>query len=192
MPTPRVIDERVLAPISAARPAGEDLSAAADWIAIRKARPNVNDTSDKREWEPADAVKTDWSALKQAAETALCTKTKDLRLAIWLTEASIRLSGFAGIRDGVGAIRHLLTDYWDSGLYPQLEDGDLEMRSGPLEWLNEKLAELIREIPITLRPSPGRNYSLNYKKESLRQGGAIGPDEFESAVSAGSFEQYQQ
>ena len=191
MSSPRVIDERVLAPIVGARPAGDDLSASADWVAIRKARPNLYDVEDKQDWEPADPVKSDWFLLKEVTESALCNKSKDLRLALFLAEACVRLHGFAGVRDGVWAVRGLLAEYWDSGLYPLMEDGDLEMRSGPLEWLNGKLADLLREIPLTTRSAPGKNYSLNYRNESLRQGGSITAEEFDAAALAGSLERYE-
>ena len=46
----RVVDERVLAPISQQKPAGDDLRALKDWVEIRKARPNLSDTADKRDW----------------------------------------------------------------------------------------------------------------------------------------------
>jgi type VI secretion system protein ImpA len=188
----RVIDERVLAPIGPGRAAGEDLSASGDWVAIRKSRPNPYDTQDKKGWERADSSKADWSALQQLTETALCTKTKDLRLAWFLAEASIKLHGFTGVRDGVWAIRNLVTQFWDSGLYPLMEDGDASSRAGSLGALNTQLAEALREIPITLRSASGKNFSLNHQKESLRQGGSVSASEFEAAVAAGSLEQYQE
>jgi type VI secretion system protein ImpA len=188
----RVFDERVVAPLATSRPAGDDLSASADWVTIRKSRPNEYDTEDKQGWERADAAKADWSVLKQLTENALCTKTKDLRIAWLLMEASIKLHGFAGVRDGLWAIRSLLVGFWDSGLYPLIEDGDLDMRAGPLGALNSQLAGSLREIPLTIRPAPARNYSLNYQKESLRPNGMISPAEFEAAVAAGSLDRYQE
>src|SRR5260370_29472008 len=49
----------------------------------------------------------------------------------------------------------------------------------------------MREIPLTMRPSPAVNYSLNYREEALRQNGMITAAEFESAVAAGKKEQYE-
>lgn len=191
MPVSRVVDERVLAPISEQKPAGEDLRVLKDWVEIRKARPNPNDTVDKRDWEPANPVKTDWSTYKDLVERALCTKSKDLELGVFLTEACARLHGFAGVREGVWTLRGLLTGFADRGLYPLPEDGNLEARYGKLEWMNEKLAEVIREIPITMRLTPARNYSMNYRNEAMRTNGMITMAEFESAVAAGTKEQYE-
>ena len=56
MAVTRVVDERVLAPISTEKPAGEDLRPLRDWVDLRKARPNLSDTADKRDWQPANPV----------------------------------------------------------------------------------------------------------------------------------------
>jgi len=191
MPVSRVVDERVLAPISEKSPAGDDLRALRDWVEIRKARPNLSDNVDKREWEPVNPVKTDWSTYKELVEKALCTKSKDLELGVCLTEACTRVHGFVGIRDGIWTIKGLLTGFADRGLYPLPEEGNLEARYGKLEWLNEKLADVMREIPITMRPAPATNYSMNYRNEALRLNGMITATEFESAVSVGTREQYE-
>jgi type VI secretion system protein ImpA len=192
MATPlTVVREDVLAPISPGRPAGEDLSVTAEWALIRGARPNAWDSGNRHEWERATATPASWSLLKERTATALATRSKDLRLAIWLLEASINVEGFTGARDGLRVIRELIMAFWDSGLYPSIEDGDLESRSGPLEWLSEKLAEALREIPLTLRPPPGDNYSLRYFYESRRADGVLTAQEFDSAAAAGSHEQYQ-
>ena len=191
MSVTRVVDERILSPISPQKPAGEDLRALRDWVDIRKARPNISDTADKRDWQPANPTKTDWSTYKSAVEKALCTRSKDLELGVFLTEACVRLHGFAGVRDGVWTLKGLLTEFSDKGLFPLPEDGNLEARYGKLEWLNEKLAEVIREIPITMRAAPEKNYSMNYREEALRPNGMITVAEFESAVTAGTREQYE-
>jgi len=191
VPASRLVDEQVLAPISENKPAGDDLRALRDWVDIRKARPNPNDTGDRRDWEPANPVRTDWAAYKELVERALCTKSKDLELGVFLTEACSRIHGFAGVRDGAWTLKGLLTEFADRGLYPLPEDGNQESRYGKLEWMNEKLAEVLHEIPITMRPAPALNYSMNYRAEALRANGMITVAEFESAVAAGSREQYE-
>jgi type VI secretion system protein ImpA len=192
MPVSRVVDERVLTPISEQKPAGDDLRALKDWVEIRKARPNPSDLTDKRDWEPANPNKTDWPTYKEVVEKALCTKSKDLELGVFLTEACGRVHGFAGVRDGIWTLKGLLTGFSDCGLYPLPdEDGTLESRYGKLEWMNEKLAELVREIPITMRPEPAENYSMNYRNEALRPNGMITVAEFETAVAVGTREQYE-
>jgi type VI secretion system protein ImpA len=191
MGTATIISDGILAPISPDKPAGEDLGVTADWVRIRNARPNVYDTGSRGEWQPAMETSASWERLADEAAQALETKSKDLRLAIWLLEASVKLHGFAGVRDGVSVVRGLLVEYWDTGLFPPIEEGDLETRSGPLEWLNGPLAEVIREIPITLRTAPGENYSVNFYHECRRPEGRITAQEFDSAADAGSRRQYE-
>lgn len=192
MPVSRVVDERILSPISERKPCGDDLRALKDWVEIRKARPNPNDRVDKKDWEPANPTKADWPTYKEVVEEALCTKSKDLELGVFLTEACGRVHGFTGIRDGIWTLKGLLHEFSNRGLYPLPdEDGSLESRYGKLEWMNEKLAELMREIPITMRPEPAENYSMNYRNEALRPNGMISAAEFETAVAVGSKEQYE-
>ena len=147
MPISRVVDERVLVPISEQKPAGEDLRGLKDWVEIRKARPSSNDIGSRQDWEPASPVKTDWATYKAVVQQALCRKSKDLELGVFLTEACSRVHGFAGVRDGIWTLKGLLTGFADRGLYPLPEDGSLEGRYGKLEWLNEKLAEVAARNP---------------------------------------------
>jgi type VI secretion system protein ImpA len=67
---------------------------------------------------------------------------------VWLLEALVKRHGFAGLRDGMHLLRELQERFWE-GLYPEIEDGDLEFRAGPLNWLNEKLPSIVRQIPLT-------------------------------------------
>ena len=192
MPVSRVVDERVLNPISEQKPAGDDLRALRDWVDIRKARPNPNDLGDKKDWEPANPSRADWPTYKEVVEKALCTKSKDLELGVSLTEACGRIHGFVGIRDGIWTLKGLLNDFSNRGLFPLPdEDGSLESRYGKLDWMNEKLAELVRDIPITMRPEPAENYSMNFRNEALRTNGMITAAEFDTAVAVGTKEQYE-
>ena len=184
MPSPKRDNGSLLALISDQRPAGEDLGASEDWVKIRAARPNLSDSESKGMWTPVETAKSSWELLGTLSANALERKSKDLRIAIWLAESDIRLFGFAGLRDSLGLIRELLDRFWDRGLWPSIEDGDLEMRSGPLEWLNEKLADLLRETPLTQRTDTGDDYSYAYYQESRRQEGKISVADFETAVRA--------
>ena len=64
----------------------------------------------------------------------------------------------------------LLHDFWDN-LYPQIEDGDLEYRSGPLEFVNEKLTVLVRCAPLTNPSTRITSYNVCYTK--LLRGGVL-------------------
>ncbi len=182
MPTPPVLSDELLAPISAAQPCGDDLQASKDWVDLKNARPNPAEVDDKGIWQPVQSSNASWPLLSEMAAGALQRKSKDLRIALWLTEAWIKLHGFPGLRDGLRLLRELVTRYWDSGLYPLIVDGEVDSRCGPLGWLNEKMAEAIRQIPITARKDGGENYSLLYYQETRRPQGRLTIDQFNEAV----------
>jgi type VI secretion system protein ImpA len=188
----RVIDECVLTPIPGIRPAGENIRGLKLWVDLRTARPKIEDLAKDHDWQPANPIITDWASYRDLVERALCTRSKDLELGLFLTEASTRVFGFAGVRDGLWMLGGLITGFIDQGLFPEPEDGDLEVQYGKLDWLNEKLSDVIREIPLTRCPDPGMNYSLNYRDESRRQGGMITSADYEAAASAGNPEEYQE
>src|SRR5258708_40137137 len=75
---------------------------------------------------------------KKLAEEALATKTKDLQLAAWLTEAQLHIENFAGLQQGLNLCTGLVRDFWDT-VYPPVEAGDMELRSGPLDFLGSGL-----------------------------------------------------
>ena len=107
--------------------------------------------------------------MEELASGMLRNRSKDLQLALWLTEAGIKLHGFPGLRDGLRLTRELLVRYWDHGLYPPMEDGP-EDRAGPFEWLNNKLVDSIAAIPITVREDGGPDYSLIDLQDARRVG----------------------
>lgn len=76
----------------------------------------------------------------------LTNKTKDLQLAAWLTEASLKQRGFGGLKDGLALCCGLVDKFWET-LYPEIEDGDAESRGAPLGFLGMKL-----DIPLKLVP----------------------------------------
>lgn len=76
----------------------------------------------------------------------LTTKTKDLQVAAWLTEALLKQKGFGGLKDGLAVCCGLIDKFWDT-VYPELEDGDAESRGAPLGFVGTKL-----DIPLKLVP----------------------------------------
>jgi len=155
--TSPVIDE-LLNPISPDRPAGEDLRWTAEWDRIKEARRS-DDGLEAGKWAKKESKTANWRQVRELTYVALRERTKDLQLAFWLTEASLHLEGFPGLRDGLLFVRELIVRYWDQGLYPLIEDGP-EDRAGPFQWLNEKLSEVIEATPITVRKDQGDDYSL--------------------------------
>ena len=149
--------ENLLAPISADHPAGEDITLAPEWQAINESR---------RRDKVLGRQNADWPLIQQLLSEALAHKSKDLRLAVWLTEANVKLHGFAGLRVSLQLLRGLIANYWDSGLYPEIEGGDLQFRAMPLDYFGgDNLPSDLRQVPLTARADGGRDYSyLDYRQ----------------------------
>jgi type VI secretion system protein ImpA len=119
---------------------------------------------------------------------ALATRTKDLQLAVWLTDSLIHREGFAGLRRGIDLVRGLLEEFWDN-LHPQPEaPGDYEYRISALEWLSSEPRVSretcpilsVRFVPITIN---GLNW-LDYEEKGRKDAPASKKEEFEKGFQA--------
>jgi type VI secretion system protein ImpA len=72
--------------------------------------------------EVVEAEPADWSSVVKQAEE-LFSKSKDLRLAVYLTRGGLNVHGPQGLADGVAIIRGLLESQWDT-VHPQLDEED--------------------------------------------------------------------
>jgi len=158
MPTAQVVIDDLLDPIPTEPPCGVDLRWTAEWDRIKEAR-RADDGLDTGKWAKKERKTPNWRLVEEVATSILRTQSKDLQVAMWLTEANLKQYGFAGVADGFRLVRELIDRYWDQGLYPTIEDGP-EDRSGPLAWLNDKLVDSIAALPITRCPDQDRNYNL--------------------------------
>jgi type VI secretion system protein ImpA len=165
MPTASLYTDDFLGPVSADRPVGTDLRWTAEWDRIKEAR-RADDDLKSGKWAKKEQKTADWRLVEELASGMLRNRSKDLQLALWLTEAGMKRHGFPGLRDGLRLTRELMVRYWDNGLYPPMEDGP-EDRAGPFEWLNNKLVDSITAIPITVRDDGGQDYSLIDLKDAL-------------------------
>jgi type VI secretion system protein ImpA len=150
------LQEDVLQPIPGDNPSGPNLYYTPLFDKIKEAR-RQEAGGPMGAWE--HEVKTaDYTLVMKLAEEALATKTKDLWLAVWLTEALITREEFAGLLAGLELMRGLLETFWDT-LHPDLEDGDAELRAAPLEWLGNYLepdkgsspALAVRFVPLNTK-----------------------------------------
>lgn len=143
-----------LVPIPGDNPSGENLYSSPLFEEVREAR-RQDDSGPQGLWEH-DVKLADYDTVIKLTTGALTSKTKDLFLACWLTEALLNKRGFAGLNDGLVYIRELLEQFWDT-LYPELEDGDAEFRASPLDWFGNYLepskgsspALAVRTIAVT-------------------------------------------
>jgi type VI secretion system protein ImpA len=162
----------LLDPILPDLPGGTDMRWTPEWDRVREAR-RADDDLESGKWIKRERKTSDWKLVRDLTTTMLRERTKDLQVALWLTEANIKLQGFPGLRDGLRTTRELMVRYWDRGLFPTMEDGP-EDRAGPFDWLNNKLVDSVTAIPITLREDLGTDYSFNDLLDARRIGSEAG------------------
>lgn len=147
----------LLNPIPGANAAGESLRYAPVFDKIKEAR-RQDDDAPQGEWTRERKVADYPLAIKLISE-ALATKSKDLQLVAWLSEAMLIREGIPALKECLDLARGYLENFWD-GLYPELEDGDAEFRAAPLQWIGDRLEIPLRLSPITKK---GLNW-LQYKE----------------------------
>jgi len=89
-----------------------------------------DDDAPQGEWR-IERKTADFPLVIKLTSDALANKSKDLQLAVWLTEALLKQEGFSGFRAGFNFIQNLLETFWD-GLYPSWRT--TTHRSAPFPW----------------------------------------------------------
>jgi len=140
------IPVELLEPVPGESPAGVSLRYDPLYDQIKQARFEEDDIP-QGEWKVKRKT-ADWPQVVKLTSEALARRSKDLQLAAWFTEARLRREGVAGLAEGLALLRELLARFWD-GLYPEIDDGDLEFRAAPLEWVGQYLDAAVRTAPLT-------------------------------------------
>lgn len=149
--------QALLLPIDDASPTGSDLEYDADFMALER------DAAPKAERAMGDEVKAaeepDWERVKKLSE-ALLARSKDLRVAVYLSTAWLRTEGLGGWASGLALIRGLLENYWD-GVHPQLDaedDDDPTARVNAIVPIGDPLSALgyLRTTPFVQSMRLGR------------------------------------
>jgi type VI secretion system protein ImpA len=188
--------EDLLTPIAGENPSGSDLrydSGHAFYDRIQEARRQDDDLP-VGDWQHERKVANYADVLKLSQE-AIATQSKDLQIAAWLTEALLHKDGFSGLGEGLQLCHQLMADFWDT-LYPEIEDGDAELRAKPLSWVGSALEIPVKSIPITAAGYDWLKYkesrTVGYeaqaqtdnerkKRNALLSGGKLAPEEFDKA-----------
>jgi len=122
--------ESLLTEVNAEAPCGEDLSYDPSFLALEdmlrtKAGGGVVAGVEEEAEEP------NWREVREKS-SELLRRSKDLRVAMYLTISLLKLEGIHGLRDGLSLLHGLLERFWDQ-LYPQLDPDD---DNDPLERIN--------------------------------------------------------
>jgi type VI secretion system protein ImpA len=151
----------LLNPIPGENPSGANLRFDPIFDKIKEAR-RVDDGANQGAWVRERKV-ADYKLVIKLAGDTLATRSKDLQLAAWVTEALVFQEGFAGLRQGLDLLRGLIEKFWDT-LYPEAEDGDLELRASPLEWIGTRMGPSWEQPLSSLRKVPITRGGLSYYK----------------------------
>ncbi|SFU83831.1 type VI secretion system protein TssA [Pseudoduganella namucuonensis] len=163
--------EQILQPVSATHPGGSDLAFSPELDAIAQARQFDDPSLDQGEWV-TELKEADWGFVVQRCAALLETRSKDLRLAVWLAEAAARQHHLRGLAEGFRVLAGLCEDYWYNGLFPE-SDGDNEQRVGNLSWILARTPALLRAIPLT--EGRGSAYSMVDFETARKQAANGGP-----------------
>lgn len=128
--------------------------------------------------------KADWPSVIRVAKETLTRSSKDLLVAARLTEGLTRQHGYAGLRDGLHLLYELVENCWDR-INPSIEDGDLEVRAGPFNWLDvadrgARFPETILRVPLVL--GDDEPYSWRDRNPSSGAPARVSLDDFEKAI----------
>jgi type VI secretion system protein ImpA len=101
--------ETLLAAIADSSPCGPDLEYDAQFVALETAARGKPEQQLGNNIIPAE--QPDWGAVRQQAELLL-TRSKDVRVAVLLARALVRVDNLSGLRDGLKLLHGLLERYW--------------------------------------------------------------------------------
>jgi type VI secretion system protein ImpA len=166
-----IVAEELLKPISSELPCGEDLSYDASLQELETMARG------KQETQFAAAEPPDWKKLR-ARCLEVFARSKDLRIAMTLTVASMELDGLSGFQESLALVKGLLETYWAT-VYPQLDPAD---DNDPLQRMNIvatlatpvgtygdplRILERLRAVPLCNSVQMGRyNFAEILRAES--------------------------
>lgn len=181
------ISDPLLAPIPGDDPAGSDLRYDPVYDRIQEARRDDDDTAPQGIWA-IKLKKADWAEVRDEAEGALLTRSKDLQLAAWLMEAWLQLDGLSGLVRGLYLIAGLSERFWPH-IHPKELPEDFEHRLAPFYWIESRISERVGQVLITKRHGP-EDAALSWQAmgaaQRLETMSGPAAEEYKQAVAAGA------
>jgi type VI secretion system protein ImpA len=160
--------EHLLAPLAADAPCGPDLEYDPGFQAMLEAAAGKPERQYGDKVYPAEPP--DWPLVHEQA-SQLATRTRDLRVAVWMARSGCRLRGLAGAVAGLQLVHGLVERYWES-VHPALdasENNDPTARVNVLMALSDPDAGLadVRAASLT-----GKRGALTVRDIEARMVGA--------------------
>jgi len=172
---PPVVDfEGLLQPISEDAPSGESLRYSGIYDEITDAR-RADEDLNQGAWQTELKV-ADYRKVIDIAVPALRSRTKDLQICAWLSEALIKQYGFAGLRDSLKLLAGIQEIFWET-MHPEIDEGDMGGRANAISWFDTQASLAVMGVPFT--GSAGYSY-LDWEDSKVYDL----PDNLESLPSA--------
>src|ERR1039457_2592031 len=131
----------LLEPIAGQNPSGPDLRYDPVFDQIKEARREDDDTLPYSDLDPP-IKKADHVLIVKLAGEALAKRTKDLRLTTFLIESLFKLEGTSVLLSCIELLLQLQEAFWET-LHPEIEDGDLELRSIEIEKVAKRMVRIL-------------------------------------------------
>jgi type VI secretion system protein ImpA len=138
--------EELLQPIDDVQISGMDLRYDPLIDTIQEARSEEDDSLPMGDWV-RQTKRADYPLVSTLTRSALLKGSKDLWLAVWLGEATLKLDGYEALEPVLSLLSELQKRFWPN-LYPAIEEGDLSLRSAPLHWALSRYTKLLQELPV--------------------------------------------
>jgi type VI secretion system protein ImpA len=140
--------DNLLDPVSSSEPAGEDLAYSPEFQQLLDAASGqperiMGDTV-------IPSVEPDWKHVRSLA-LDLLKRSKDLRIAVLLSQALLHTEGLLGLASGIALVTGFLAEHWDT-IHPKLDPDD---NNDPTERMNALLNLCDPDgflIPIRMAP----------------------------------------
>jgi type VI secretion system protein ImpA len=138
--------EDILSPVAGENPGGTNLRYDPVYDKLKEAMREEEDLA-QGAWQRERKV-ADHALVIRLASEAIATRSKDIQLAVWLTESLLKKEGFGGFLDGLELCRNLLDKFWDNLQPRDPEDDDVGMRAAPLDYIGTRLLDTVKQVPL--------------------------------------------
>jgi len=129
----------LLNPIDGDNPCGVDLRASSseDYQTLKDARRTIASIMRARKFDSDSdrEINDHWQTIYKLAPQVIKNQSKDLEVAAWFTEASLKLYAYKGLRDAFALNEGLVEHFFDN-IYPLPDEDGIETRVYPLIGLN--------------------------------------------------------
>ncbi len=155
--------ESFLKDISPADPVGPSLRYGSLYDEVRLNRQEDDPRLSMGIWQ-TELKRADWNKIENLCVEALLTESKDLQIAVWLTEAWTALDGIEGYTRGIQILSGLCETFWET-MHPQpQDDGDMENRQMIFEWLDSTLSSRLMLVNLTQSKYDQTAFGLGFYK----------------------------